>query len=67
MFISYNIDKKVRNFIWGSSQEKVHLARWEIVTMAKEKGGLSIRSMKNVNLDFMEKLGWRFLTNKKDL
>ena len=35
--------------------------------MAKEKGGLGLRNMKNVNLAFMEKLGWRFLTDKKDL
>ena len=33
--------------------------------MAKEKGGLGIRNMKNVNLAFMAKLGWRFLTDKK--
>ena len=43
-----NIDQKVRNFIWGSSQEKkkVHLARWEIVTNIKENGGLGISEYK---------------------
>ena len=33
-----NIDKRVINFLWGSSQEKrkIHLASWESVTKAKE-------------------------------
>ena len=35
--------------------------------MAMERGGLGIRNMKKVNLAIMAKLGWRFLTNKKDL
>ena len=59
-----NIDKRVRSFLWGSSQEKrrVHLAKWEIVSSAKENGGLGIRNMRSVNIAFMAKLGWRLLT-----
>ena len=61
-----NIDQKVRNFIWGSSQEKkkVHLVRWEIVTNTKENGGLGIQ---NINIAFMAKLGWRLTAITKDL
>ena len=64
-----NIDQKVRDFIWGRSQEKkkVHLPRWEIVTNAKENGGLCIRSMRNINIAFMAKLGWGLITKTKDL
>ena len=64
-----NIDQKVRNFIWASSQEKkkVHLARWEIVTNTKENRGLGIQSTRNINIAFMAKLGWRLITVTKDL
>ena len=60
-----NIDQNVRN----SSQEKkiVHLARWEIVTNTKENGGLGLRSMRNINIVFMVKLGLRLITETKDL
>ena len=69
MVLCNNIDQKVRNFIWGSSQEKkkVHIARWEIVTNTKEIGGLGIRSTRNINIAFMAKLGWRLITVTKDL
>ena len=64
-----NIDQKVRNFIWGNSQEKkkVHLARWETLTNTKENGGLGIQSMRNINIAFMATLGWRLITETKDL
>ena len=64
-----NIDQKVRNFIWGSSKEKkkVRLARWEIVTNTKENRGLGIRSIRNISIAFMAKLGWRLITKTKDL
>ena len=54
-----NIDKTVRNFIWGSSKEerKLYLINWETMTKGKDMGGLGIRSMQNMNLTFMAKLG----------
>ena len=66
MALCNNIDKKMRNFIWGSSQDekKVHFARWEIVTKTKENGGLGIQ---NINIAFMAKLGWKLITVMKDL
>ena len=51
-----NIDKRVRNFLWGSSHEKrrIHVANWDTVTIAKEYRGLGIRNMRSI---FMAKLG----------
>ena len=64
-----NIDKRERNFLWGSSQEKrrIHLANWDIVTTTKEYGGLGIRNMRSMNIAFMAKLGWWLLTAKNEL
>ena len=59
-----NIDKKVRNFIWGSSKDerKLHLINWETTIKEKEDGGSRVRSMRSMNLAFMAKLGWRLLS-----
>ena len=38
------------------------------MTDLKEKGGLGIRwCVRSLNLAFMAKLGWRFLTSREDL
>ena len=64
-----NIDNRLRNFIWGSSQDrrKIHLANWETMMAVKGRGGLSIRRMRNLNLAFMAKLGWRLLLGSNPL
>ena len=64
-----SIDKKIRNFLCESSQErrKIHLASWEVVTIGKDYGGFGIRSMKPMNLAVMENLGWRLLTYRNEL
>ena len=64
-----NIDKKVRKVLWGDSREQrhVHLIKWEIMTIQKKHGGLGIRSMKEMNVAFMAKLGLRLLTSKDEL
>ena len=64
-----NIDKTVRNFIWGSSKEerKPHLINWETMTKGEDMGGLGIRVIQNMNLAFMAKLGWRLLSAKNEL
>ena len=64
-----NIDKTVKNFIWGSSKDerKLHLINWEIMTKGKDMGGLGIRSMQKMSLAFMAKLRWRLLLAKNEL
>ena len=60
------IDKAVRNFIWGSSQDKkgIPLLRWQKIILSKENGGLGIKKMRNMNVALMAKLGWRLLAKK---
>lgn len=55
------LDKTVRDFIWGSTQErrKMHLLSWDQVTQPKEKGGLHIQKMSPRNKAILSGLAWR--------
>ena len=45
----------------GSTEEKrrLHLVRWETVTLPKELGGLGLHNMKDINNALLAKLCWR--------
>ncbi|XP_031115795.1 uncharacterized protein LOC116019654 [Ipomoea triloba] len=62
-----NIDRKIRQFIWGGPDLKrsCNLVKWEVVTKPKAVGGLGIKSMRHMNLAFLAKLGWRLLKEDK--
>lgn len=64
-----SIDRSIRNFIWGgpSKERRCSLVKWEKVTQPKHRGGLGIRSTRDMNVAFMTKLGWRMLTEKDSL
>lgn len=53
-----NIDKRVRNFIWGrpNRERSCSLVKWDKVTQPKERGGLGIRCTRDMNMAFMAKL-----------
>lgn len=57
------VDKKVRGFLWGNTDEKtrMHLVAWNTVTKPKDEGGLGLCSMRQANASFLAKLGWRVL------
>ncbi|CAN1178992.1 Putative ribonuclease H protein At1g65750 [Linum perenne] len=59
------IDKRIRNFVWGSSNEnrRIHLVSWEKTCDAKENGGLGLRMAKQLNRAYMIKLAFIFLKN----
>ena len=61
------IDKRCRNFIWGSNsaRRKPHLVSWNSVCARKEDGGLGLRKARHQNQAFMMKLGWGMI-NKRD-
>ena len=42
--VCHAIDKKVRNFIWGGTQDKIqiHLVKWDTLIRSKQTGGLGI-------------------------
>lgn len=55
--------------MWGGSEEQrgVHLVSWDTVTKDKVDGGLGIRSMRQANVAFLTKLGWRVLAEPNTL
>ncbi|CAN1126818.1 Putative ribonuclease H protein At1g65750 [Linum perenne] len=59
------IDKRVRNFVWGSSNDtrKVHLVSWEKICENKDCGGLGLKMSKQLNRAYMLKLAFTFLQN----
>lgn len=58
------IKRKIRKFIWGKIP---HLVRWDVITKPKDIGGLSIRNLKDMNLAFLSKLGWRIINDDRSL
>lgn len=63
--ITSKIDKLLRNFLWGYDTEKthhLHLKAWGDVTLPKEKGGLGIRRIREMNQTMITKLNWQVCT-----
>ena len=44
---------------WGKEKKKIHLVKRETVIRDKEDGRLDLKSMRNMNVGFLAKLGWR--------
>ncbi|CAL1363580.1 unnamed protein product [Linum trigynum] len=67
--ICKSLDRVNRGFLWGDSEEKkkLHLVRWQQLTLPKEQGGLGLRPAREVNLAMLAKCGWRLLTEKETL
>ncbi|CAN1187225.1 Putative ribonuclease H protein At1g65750 [Linum perenne] len=63
------IDRKIRNFVWGSSDEaqKVHLVSWDKICTAKEDGGLGLKSAHELNISFLTKLAFTFVKDSERL
>ncbi|CAN1170479.1 Putative ribonuclease H protein At1g65750 [Linum perenne] len=59
------IDKRIRDFVWGSTPEerKVHLISWEQICKPKAKGGLGLRLARHLNMAYMTKLAFLFFQN----
>lgn len=59
-----DLDKRVRRFIWGGSEDtqKIHLIPWETLQRPKSQGGVGVRSARQANSAFLTKLGWIMLT-----
>lgn len=57
------MDKRMRQFIWGSApvKKKVHLLNWKTLCMPKKVGGAGLRRSKDMNKCLFAKLGWRVL------
>ena len=58
--ICNTIDKKIRDFLWGSNEEKerMHMVNWHTVTQPKELGGLGLFQTRHWNQALLAKLCW---------
>ncbi|CAN1142230.1 Putative ribonuclease H protein At1g65750 [Linum perenne] len=56
------IDRRIRNFVWGSTTEekKMHLVAWDQVCKPKSLGGLGLRQARILNQAYMIKLAFIF-------
>ncbi|CAN1800035.1 Putative ribonuclease H protein At1g65750 [Linum perenne] len=63
------IDRKIRNFIWGSTNgaRKIHNINWDMVCRPKSLGGLGLRSARELNRAFIMKLVWGVLSRPEEL
>lgn len=64
MGVCEKIEGKIRKFIWGSSY---HLIDWNTVTKAKHEGGLGLQRLRDMNLTFLDKVGWQLINDRKAL
>ena len=63
--ICSQLDRSFKNFWWGFPSSKTRnltLKSWNSFYIPKALGGLGFRRMKDVNIAFMAKLGWKLLT-----
>lgn len=54
-----------RKFIWGcvEDRKKIHWVAWEKITAPKDMGGLSVGSIRALNLSLLTKWWWCLGTN----
>ncbi|XP_019198912.1 PREDICTED: uncharacterized protein LOC109192673 [Ipomoea nil] len=63
------IEKRTRKFIWDGNDtvNKMSLANWDLVTTAKEAGGLGLLRLCDMNRACMVKLAWRIKNDSESL
>ncbi|CAN1178324.1 Putative ribonuclease H protein At1g65750 [Linum perenne] len=63
------IDKRIRDFVWGSVQgsRKIHNINWDTVCKPKSLGGLGLRSARDLNQAFLMKIVWGLVSRPSEL
>ncbi|CAN1302532.1 Putative ribonuclease H protein At1g65750 [Linum perenne] len=63
------IDRKVRDFIWGSVDgvRKIHNINWETVCKPKGLGGLGLRNARDLNKAFLMEIVWGLISRPTEL
>ncbi|CAN1808124.1 Putative ribonuclease H protein At1g65750 [Linum perenne] len=63
------IDRKIRNFIWGSTEgaRKIPNVNWQTVCKPKSLGGLGLRSARELNKAFLMKVAWGVFSRPDEL
>ncbi|CAN1762827.1 Putative ribonuclease H protein At1g65750 [Linum perenne] len=60
------IDRKVRNFIWGSTEasRKIHNVNWQMMCKPKKLGGLGLQSVRQLNRALLMKIVWSLISRR---
>ncbi|KAJ8899794.1 hypothetical protein K2173_019494 [Erythroxylum novogranatense] len=55
-----SLDRVRRSFLWGTIPvtKKLSLVAWDMVCQPKNRGGLGLRKLRNINTTFLLKLAW---------
>lgn len=63
------LEQLMRRFLWGGTEEqsKCSLVNWATMAKPNAKNGLGVRYLHQMNMSFMEKLGWRILDKTESL
>lgn len=67
--IIHDIEKTMRNFLWGSrtNKRKIHAIKWHQVCKPLSEGGLGIPNMHNRNISLLMGLAWRCNVSNKNM
>lgn len=67
--IIHKLEKKMRDFLWehNSGSKVSHLVNWDMVNASKERGGLGVLNLKQMNIALLAKWCWRFGFEKNHL
>ena len=60
--VANQIEKILRNFLWGNSEEEVkfHLVKWDQICSPYPNGGLATRNLRQYNEALLDKWLWHF-------
>ena len=69
VWLCNQIHKVVRQFMWGSMNERkrIHLLNWDTIARTREQGGLGIKKVHQMNLAMLVKIGWRLIVETESL
>ena len=67
--VSKRLEKIQRDFLWGGGNQegRTHTVNWDTVCLNKDKGGLGVRGLLNLNRALLDEWIWRFIAEKEAL
>lgn len=67
--VAKKLEQLQRQFFWGDTvnKRKMHIVKWEDITMKKSNGGLRIKRLMQQNMALLAKWCWKFGNDKEAL